>query len=242
MTKVLHTDVARTLIEDIRSGRYAVGALLPTEPQLGEMFGTTRYTVRAALAALEELGLISRKKNVGTRVERREALADVQQTLTSVAELAQFGAEHQRQIRRAGEVVADLSLAKQLGCPGGVRWFAIASVRIDGHSPTPVGWTDTYIEPEYASVLKLAKKQPQVLISALIESQFGRRVAYVRQEVMAVSLPADVAKELGAPAGSPALKVIRRYSDVSRKTFEITITHHPAERFVLSMQLKRSQS
>lgn len=242
MDKLRHTDITRTLIERIADGTYPLGSLLPPEPQLSELLGSTRYTVRRALAELEQLGLLSRKKNVGTRVERCEPVQDHQQTLTSVADLAQFGATHVRQVVRGKEIVADLALAKLLGVPGGSRWFCISSIRLDeARGKVPVGWTDTYLLPEFADVMKAAKKEPRMLISALVEARYGRSVAHVRQEVGAIAMPDKLARELNTEAGAPALRVVRRYSDSARQAFELTVTVHPADRFTFAIDLNRSR-
>src|SRR5215831_1783012 len=147
MTALRHTDLAQEIAQGIASGRFPVGSLLPTEFELCEQYATTRYTVRMALGELQEQGLISRKKNVGTRVEASRPTTGFVQTLTSVEDLAQFGATHMRVVRRVEEVVADLALAKELGCAGGTRWLRISSLRMDSgdRRGRPVGWSDVYI-------------------------------------------------------------------------------------------------
>ena len=69
MNKPRFSDIARHLKEGITSGHYPVGTLLPTELELRDHYKTSRHTVRAALQELQQLGLVSRRKNVGTRVE-----------------------------------------------------------------------------------------------------------------------------------------------------------------------------
>lgn len=243
MHKVRYSDVARNLTEGIASGQLPVGSLLPTEHELSVQFATSRYTVRAALAELQQLGLLSRKKNVGTRIERNAPIQGYQQTLTSVGELAQFGATHSRKVKKVCDVVADIELAEELGCEGGTRWCKISSLRVDNvQGQQPIGWTDAYIDAAYSAIADSVRRSPQTLISSLIETRFGRRVAHVRQEVGAISLPPRLARALQAEPGSPALKIVRRYSDSSRQIFEVTVTVHPSDRFKLSMQMARSDA
>ncbi len=240
MSKLHYSAIARELTEGILSGRYPIGSLLPTELALCAHYGTSRHTVRAALGELQQLGLVSRRKNVGTRVEANQRSSGYQQALASVEDLAQFGATHVRQVREVEETVADIELARELGCPGGTRWLRISSLRMraDGE---PMGWTDVYIEPAYAEVAQLVRASPQALISSLIEARYGRRIAQIRQEIQAVAMPQRLARELKAEAGSPALKIVRRYLDAARHGFEVTVTIHPADRFTFSMQLNRSR-
>lgn len=242
MNKTRYGHVARELTAGITEGRFPVGSLLPTELQLCEQFDTSRHTVRVALGELQELGLVSRRKNVGTRVESTTPTGTFRQAISSVGDLAQFGAEHVRAVRSVEEVVADLALAKELGCPGGTRWLRISSLRMSsGKDGQPIGWTDVYIDPAYAEIGDLVRDSPEVLVSSLIEARYGRRIAQIRQDIQAVSVPAELASELQVEAGSPALKVVRRYFDPARAPFEITVTIHPADRFTFSMQLHRSR-
>jgi DNA-binding GntR family transcriptional regulator len=130
-----------------------------------------------------------------------------------------------------------------LGCEGGTRWCKISSVRVDDlQGQEPIGWTDAYVDITYSAIGDHVRRSPHTLISSLIETLFGRRVAHVRQEVGAISLPPKLAATLHAEPGSPALKIVRRYSDSSRSIFEVTVTVHPADRFKLSMQMNRSDT
>ncbi len=242
MSKTRQVALAQTLAEGISSGRYAVGTLLPTEFELCEQFGASRYAVRKALDELQELGLISRRKNVGTRVEAARPAAGFTQSIATVDELAQFGATHVRVVRSVDEVVADLALARQLGCAGGTRWLRIASLRMDGgRRSRPLCWTEVYVDPRYAEVGTLVREQPEVLISSLIETRYGRRIASIRQDVQAVALSKPLAEELRAEAQAPALQITRRYLDAAGEAFEISVSVHPADRFTFTMQMQRAK-
>lgn len=242
MSKTRHMELAQDLAEGISSGRYALGTLLPTEFELCERFGASRYTVRKALEELQELGLISRRKNVGTRVEATRAAAGFTQSIATVDELAQFGATHVRVVRSVDEVVADLALAKELGCAGGTRWLRISSLRMDGGKKSrPICWTDVYVDATYADIDTLVRESPETLISSLIERRYGRRIARIRQDVQAIAINKVLGEELRAESGSPALKITRRYLDSAAEAFEISVSVHPADRFTFSMQMERSR-
>lgn len=242
MNKARHTELARDLAEGIAEGRFPVGTLLPTEFELCDRYGASRYTVRKALDELQELGLISRRKNVGTRVEAARPTPGFTQSIATVDELAQFGATHVRTVKNVEEIVADLALARELGCPGGTRWLRISSLRMDGsRTSRPIGWTDVYIDPSYREVAALVRESPQELISSLIETRYGRRIDRIQQEVNAVSLPKELGEALHAESGSPALRIVRRYLDSSGVPFEISVSVHPADRFTFSMQMIRAR-
>ncbi len=240
--KARPVDLARELMGGIASGRFAVGSFLPTELELCEQYATSRYAVRLALAELQQRGLVSRRKNVGTRVEAASPTTNYRPSLASIEDLVQFGATHERIVRRVGEVKSDGMLSAMLGCPPGTRLLRISSVRADtAAGGKTVGWTDVYIDAAYADVGEMARSNPDTLISSLIEQQHGRRIAHIHQDIDAVAMPAAAARELGVEPGSPALKVVRRYLDDDGVPFEVSVTLHPSGRFTFSMELTRSQ-
>ena len=84
-------------------------------------------------------------------------------------------------------------------------------------------------------------RNPDTLISSLIEEKYGRRVAEIRQDVVATTVPEDLGRELKAEPGMPALKVVRRYIDTANEAYEISVTIHPADRFTFSLRLRRER-
>ena len=53
---------------EIRSGRWVIGSRIPTEPELTELTGTGRNTVREAVQALVHAGMLERRQGSGTYV------------------------------------------------------------------------------------------------------------------------------------------------------------------------------
>jgi GntR family transcriptional regulator len=240
-TKPHFAEIARDLTEGIQSGRFPVGSLLPTELELRDRYGTSRHTVRAALHELEQLGLVSRRKNVGTRVESNEPTKAFRPSLASVDDLVQFGTANIRAVQSIEETIVEGALAKELGCVNGTRWLRISSLRLrDNVNSTPIGWTDVYLDTAYAEIADTIRASPETLISSLIESRYGRRIAEIQQEIKATTASQTMARKLRVDVGTPMLKIVRRYLDMAGQIFEASITLHPAERFSVSMRLRRS--
>ena len=63
------------LREQISSGAWGVGSRIPTEPELVELTGTGRNTVREAVQALVHAGLLERRQGSGTYVVADSELA-----------------------------------------------------------------------------------------------------------------------------------------------------------------------
>ncbi|PRY77243.1 GntR family phosphonate transport system transcriptional regulator [Yoonia maritima] len=62
------TSISTTLTTDIAEGRYGPGDKLPTEATLSARFGVNRHTVRRALAAMADDGLVHARRGAGVFV------------------------------------------------------------------------------------------------------------------------------------------------------------------------------
>lgn len=63
------------LRDEVSAGRWPVGTRIPTEPELAELTGTGRNTVREAVQALVHAGLLERRQGSGTYVVADSELA-----------------------------------------------------------------------------------------------------------------------------------------------------------------------
>lgn len=69
----LVNEIADRLRRDIASGRYPVGARMPTELKLSDSFHVSRSVLREAIASLRAEGLLRSRRGSGIYVERSEA-------------------------------------------------------------------------------------------------------------------------------------------------------------------------
>lgn len=61
-----YTMIKQTLMDGLRAGKYPVGGVIPTEVELMQQFGVSRFTVRQALAELVNEGWLRREQGRGT--------------------------------------------------------------------------------------------------------------------------------------------------------------------------------
>lgn len=66
----LYQRVARSLMEELRSGRYRIGARMPAERELALKMGVSRPVIREAVLALEVMGLVEVRVGSGAYVVR----------------------------------------------------------------------------------------------------------------------------------------------------------------------------
>ena len=86
----LHVEVAELLRRQILSGAIKAGEKLPALNELTEKFGVARMTIRQAMDALEDEGLIERYAGKGTFA--KEIDLPMRQKLNMKAELSQLQA------------------------------------------------------------------------------------------------------------------------------------------------------
>jgi GntR family transcriptional regulator len=229
--------VAQQLIEDITRGRYRVGSLLPGELELCTQFGVSRHTIREAIRRLQDRGLVSRQRGVGTTVKADRLESRYVQSSSTIADLPRYVQETRLVTTRAIDVIADAALAQLLRCPEGQRWVRVSGFRYAGKQKLPMALSEIYITAAYGGIRNLIGTM-KVPVYSLIEKQYGVTIVEVRQEIGATLIGAAQAKLLKVDAGSAGLVVTRRYFGDNDRPIEVAVNLHPADRFSYSMSLR----
>ncbi|MEJ7811718.1 MAG: GntR family transcriptional regulator [Gemmatimonadaceae bacterium] len=231
--------VADELIQRIATGRYPVGAFLPTEMELCRQFSISRHTVRESLRRLRDAGLVSRRRRVGTEVVARTPPARYRQPTNSIADLLQYAEETRIAVLEARRVHCSVPLAELLECGVGDAWLRVKSVRASpGGDALPVCMTTAYVDARLPDIEPRVRRLTGPL-SALLEREYGLRIARIEQSIQAVRLGKRQAALLRADEGSPALRAIRRYYDEGGALVELSNAVHPADRFTYVTSLIR---
>jgi len=234
-----YRQVAQTLTNEIQSGRYPVGDLMPTEMELCAQFGASRFTVREAVKQLVEMGLVSRQAGVGTRVLGTEPRSNYRQVMQGIADLQQYTADTELEIVDTAMMAVKGPLCDLLGARVGEHWLRINGVRrLPGRKSLPICFTEIYIHPAFRAVRDIGGRST-VPIYMRIEEQFGEQVAEIQQQIKAGTLSRPIAGALTAKAGAPALIVNRAYRNRRGEIVEVAISTHPADRFSYSQTFRR---
>ena len=237
----LYLQIARTLKQEILSGVYVVGSLLPTEDDLCARFSVSRYTVREALRLLREDGLVSSRKGAGTVViPPRSSGSDIHQVM-SINDLLAFAADTRFAIESIKTVLIDAKLASRTGLPGGDEWLQVCGYRHAQDVDAPVCWTEYYINRAYAAVARLLQRHTGPIFP-LIEDMFGQTIIEVQQQISATLISPALATGLKVKEGSAALEVRRTYKTSDEKIAQVTINTHPASRFQHAMTMRRGKA
>lgn len=233
-----YVQVARTLFDEIESGRYGVGSLLPTEFELCAEFGVSRFTVREAVKQLVHQGLVVRQPGVGSRVLARRPVKQYTQTMTGITDLRQYASETTLQVAGSQLLHVDGALAKLLEVNKGETWLHIEGLRYQDGQTQPICLTNVYIAPRFRSLegVKGSMREP---LYRMLEKQFNCTIKAVQQEIRAMVLNVQLAKQLGVSARTAGLWIARRYLDERDELVELAVSVHPAERFSYRESFRR---
>lgn len=225
-----YIQLANTLYEEIRANRYPVGSLLPTEHELCEQFGVSRFTVREAIKLLVRQAMVTRQAGVGTRVQANSAANQYVQTMSGISDLSQYAVETSLKVTHSRVQAVDAAAAADLSAAVGETWLYIEGLRYAREQNLPMAYTQVYIAPRFRS---LALPSPVLSrpIYTYIEEQYGAKIASVTQDIRAVTLDRQMREALGVSSRSPGLWLRRGYFDERGELLELATNIHPSDRF-----------
>jgi len=239
-TGPLYRRVVQTLQQEIVSGVYPVDSQLPTEGELQERFKVSRHTIREALRALRDAGLVVSRQGFGTTVLRPGAPRSYVHEVGSINDLIELANATKYEVSVSEVVVADRALAERLGGEAGWKWLRIQGYRYAPDDRQPVCWTEVHVHGDFAGVARLLGRRSGP-IYLLIEDLYGESVAEVEQSIRARPVPEAIAAALGVKPGGIVIDVQRIYRMSSGVVGVVAQNLYPAERFQVSMTLRRSK-
>lgn len=234
-----YLEVAADLAKSIGSGRYPVGATLPSEVELCDRFAVSRFTARAALASLQRQGYLTRRPRVGSVVVARDPQSKYSVLVRSTADLLRFSGATDIHPVESRDLKADAALAGELGCAVGEPWIRVSTYRTSPETGRAASWTDFYLRPEHRGIVERigTRRGP---VHALLGQVHGGPVQRVEQQIEACVLPARIARVLGVRAGSPALRAVYRlHCQGDGGRFYAAVSLYPSGRFHLAQTLTR---
>lgn len=141
----MNRELVKTLVQEMRSGRFKEDKTLPPENVLASEFGISRVTLREALLVLEYEGWISRKHGVGTIINH-DVLADVRRldTTLGIMKIIEYnGKKATSEIEDCSCVPASERIAEELKLPVGTPLLRF-STRFYADEAPAVYCTDYY--------------------------------------------------------------------------------------------------
>lgn len=236
----LYYQLENLLREKILSGAFVAGDRLPTESDLVRDYGVSRITVRQALTALAEEGLIERQQGRGTfvaeRRTRRRPFEGAIHLTGSLDELIDMALDTPIKVLETTRIEADQREAELLGLQSGEPVYRFKRLRlregkpfslIVNYLPAEIGARFTNEELSSGSLLRL------------IETKFGAPLHSAKQQITADLADPYVAGLLDVRVGAPLLSIERTVYTEGGRPVEYVHVLYRSDRYNYTIYLTR---
>lgn len=234
--KTLKQQLIDIIVQEIESGVYQVGDILPREIDYQETYGISRITVRAAMAELENRDYVHRIKRKGTVVKSKKVSEPLLKIEGFTEEMKKRGIIPTTKDAYITVVEADKECSQALGIEEGTPIYELTRIRCINN--VPVALFRTYLM--YDLGVSLQNKDYQHSLYDYLRTHHQITMSKVKQ-----SLSASVADEmmsymLRCSKGEPIL-VLKRigYTQTSDQPIEYTIAKYVGSRYEYYFELER---
>ena len=221
----LHVEVAALLRHQIMSGSLASGAKLPALSELTEIYGVARMTIRQAMDALHDEGLIERHVGKGTFV--RDVEIPPRHKLNMKAELSQL----QSMVAQLEVSVVGEAMEPQLVDIDGRQFRQMK--RIHNQAGTPFCHVDITLEER---VFQRAPQRFEQDIVVTVLKELGISVQSARQRVTISYADFEIAEALGLTVNAPVFRVFREFFDNQSELIYSATLIYPGDKLELDIE------
>ena len=195
--------IAETLSGEIAAGLWQPGDKLPTEARLSARFGVNRQTLRRALAALAERGILAPRQGAGVFVSAPPLAYPLGRRVRLSAALAAAGIQGERRLLGVEERRAEAREAEALGLATGAPVVASNGLRIVSGAPLAL-YTAVYPAARLPGIAEALRREATVTaaLAACGVADYTR----ARTEIAAVEADAVQARHLGLRPGAALLR------------------------------------
>lgn len=201
----LSDKVTRQLLEELRYGRYSAERRLPPEVVVAQHLGVSRNLLRDCLSALEREGFISRKRGVGTIINKHvldvKVRMDLEEEFLGMVRTAGYAPDVS--YVKNSYTTADAEVARHLGLEKGAPVFL--SIRLITADGRPVIYCEDYVPKALVKHPGYKPGNPKAPIFDFLENACESEVYMDITEVRPVSATEQLAAELGVAPGAAVL-------------------------------------
>ena len=231
--------MADTLTEYIEQGRFTVGERLPPESELCQTYNVSRFTVREAVRLLQQDGLVTTRRGVGSIVINNKRGNSIYRFESDDAGDFLNSARNSRLERLTLTIgPASKAVAQGLGVDEGSMICKVQALRRSTPDGVVLGYTELYLQEHHQEILPNIGQQPRP-IAEMIEERFGVVAGEIEQIVTPVRLNKVAASWLEVRAGHLGLLTQRRYFDREQSVYLYVRLTAIDESAKLTMRLHR---
>lgn len=221
----LHVEIADLWRHQIMSGALQPGSKLPPLSVLTDQFGVARMTIRQAMDALEDEGLIERYAGRGTFV--RQVDIPAKHTLNMKAQLSQL----QAMVSQLEVAVVGNDAPSPCVLIGGREFRQMT--RIHSQDSQPFCHVEIQLDKElYAKAPKRFERE--IVVSVMKDLQV--EVHSARQRVTISYADVQIAEALGLTVNAPVFRVFREFFCAQNNLLYAATLIYPGDRLELDIE------
>ncbi|MBR7677326.1 GntR family transcriptional regulator [Streptomyces daliensis] len=227
----LYFQLSQQLETAIERGKLAPGSLLGNEIELAGRLGLSRPTVRQAIQALVDKGLLVRRRGIGTQVVHSQVKRPLE--LSSLYDdLEAAGQRPATRVLRYDTVEATAEVGAALGVAEGAEVRLVERLRLTHGEP--MAYMRNHLPLELLGAEGTALESTGLY--RMLRGQ-GITLHSARQSVGARAAAADEGELLGEPEGAPLLTMERTTYDDTGRPVEHGSHLYRASRYAFEFQL-----
>jgi len=236
-TEPIYKQVESLMTENIASGKWPLHAKLLDEITLAEELRVSRGTLRKAIKALIDKGLLVQLRGKGTFVTSNSIDQPLASRLISFSEaMEEQSLNYVTKVLRAEKIKPDLKVQALLEIPDGEDVILIERVRLVGGYP--IIYLKNYV-PYGVCPQLLGEDFEKRTLFDLLENKYHKKLSWGRRYFKAVAALGDVAFHLGLNPGAPVMHLEQiAYTDQNRPV-EYSAVWIESEKMSVSAILKR---
>lgn len=230
----LHYQLSELLNQEIEAGRWKVGEQIPVEEELCSHFSLSRTTVRKALDALVNTGLLQREQGRGTFVAEPKLVEGlVNRPVGFFDDMAERGIHVVSHILELREIKPPPTVARELELGPGETAVMVQRVRYIRNEP--VLTVTSYLSYQLCSCLLHADLTNTGLYTYMRE-HCGYKMGRANRFVEAVAANEQEARQLEVAVGSPLLLIESTVYLEDGRPFDYFKARHRGDRLRLIIE------
>jgi GntR family transcriptional regulator len=218
----------------IASARLKPGDAVASERELAKTHKVSLMTARHALAGLEQEGIVERRLGAGTFVAVPKI--HFNKLMSYTEQMSSRGLAPRSRVLVAKAIDGEPEVAARLGLTEATRLVKIQRLRLTDEEPFAL--ETCYLPaadfPDLASA-PLGRSS----LFAILEHDYGAKLAYADEEVDATSADANIAELLGVPRGASLLRIRQTIYSAKGKATIYVVGFYRSERHTLFIRRLR---
>ena len=231
----LYSQVKEILIHDIKTGKYPVNEMIPSETELQEMFGVSRPTIRYAIDSLVSEGYVIKERPKGTRVLAPKIIENLNKITGFTQEMKERNIQYSIEKVEIQKILANDEICSKLEIPLNSTVFLLHRVYYIENEP--LASINDYLPLELD--LSMDSNIYKDSLYKYLEEKKNIIISQVHEDIQVGYADKSLAEELKMKNSDALLKRTRLSRDQNNRIIEYVVTHYRPDKYMYSVSFSR---